>query len=120
MAIADLKIYFKQVEQQRNEMLDLMNQLDTALASGYYTEEQVEVFRQQYEVVNNNYERMAYEMHLLAIPNRHSRKMSKADQKLREKMTLVKCTDDYVLTENQDALVNFRKELLALTDTSEN
>lgn len=119
MAIADVKSYFRKVEKQYRELKGNLKDFDEAFAKGHITEDKLTEVKNWCNVVETNYERLAYIMHLLAIPNKHSKKLSRADEKLRKTLTLVKADEDYVLEENRDALVNLRKELEKLVNGDE-
>lgn len=111
MALADVKVYFKQVETQWLEAKNDLKDLEQALKDGYITEERLTDIKADFDIIDTNYQRLAYIMHLFAIPNRHSHKQSKAEQDLAKKLTLVQADDDYVGLENQDALTNLRKHI---------
>ena len=119
MAVADVKAYFKKVEKQYRELKDNMKDFDEAFAKGYITEDRLTEVKKWCNVVETNYERLAYIMHLLAIPNKHGKKLTKADEKLRQSLSMLKADENYVLVENQDALVNFRKEVEKLLNDEE-
>lgn len=81
------------------------------MKDGYITDERLNDIKADFDVIDTNYQRLAYIMHLFAIPNRHSRKQSKAEQDLVKKLTLVHANDDYVRLENSDALASLRKHI---------
>lgn len=111
MALADVKVYFKQVETQWFEAKNDLKDLEQALKDGHITEEHLEAIKADFDTIDTNYQRLAYIMHLFAIPNRHSRKQSHAEQELINKLTLVHADADYVKLENQNALTNLRKHI---------
>lgn len=114
MSLVDVKIYFKQVENQWFEAKTDLVDFEQALKDGYITEDRLESVKEDFAVIDENYQRLAYIMHLFAIPNRHSKHLTKADQKLADTLSLAKADTDYVLQENEDALVRLRADIKEL------
>lgn len=116
MALADVKTYFKQVEDQWFEAKADLADFEQALKDKHITEDQMADVKENFAILDENYQRLAYIMHLFAIPNRHSRKLTTADIKLANKLSLVGADEDYVLRENEDALKNLRAEIARLKE----
>ena len=116
MALADVKVYFKQVEDQWFEAKADLADFEQALKDKHITEDQLADVEENFAILDENYQRLAYIMHLFAIPNRHSRKLTQADLKLADKFSLVGADEDYVLKENEDALKNLRAEITRLKE----
>lgn len=114
MALADVKVYFKQVEDQWFEARHDLADFEQALKDGYITEDKLKDVKEDYAIIEANYQRLAYIMHLFAIPNRHSRTLTLADKKLVDKLSLVRANSNYVLQENQDALKKLRIDIKKL------
>lgn len=114
MALADVKIYFKQVEDQWFEARENLTDFEQALKEGYITEDRLACVKEDFAIIDDNYQRLAFIMHLFAIPNRHSKKLTQSDKMLIEKLSLAHADSTYVIKENEDALARLRADIKKL------
>lgn len=118
MALADVKAFFKQLQSQRDEMKADLADFENALAEGHITEDQLQSVKEDFDLVETNYQRVLYIMYLFDIPNRHSKKTKflQANRKLIEQFSLNKSDEDALITENENVIKHFRDELKRLKD----
>lgn len=109
MAVRDVKLYFLQVQNQYQELLDRVDDLEEALKDDILTEEQFETAKKSIDIVKDNYERLAYIMMLLNKPKR-SDKAIKYDKTYKEWYDYLSgASKEAIMKENYDALVDFRE-----------
>ena len=134
MALADVKIYFKQLEAQRNEMQADLADFEKAMRQGYITEDRLEDVKADFAIVDTNYQRVAYLIWLFEIPARKKQHKTKKqrqaayirkakaakhyaqDKELINKFSLAKSDMEAVLAENENVLLKFKEDLNKLID----
>lgn len=116
MALSDVKAFLKQQEAVRNEMKADMKDFEEALAAGHITEDQLTGIKEEFDLVDTNYQRLLYIMYLFEIPNRNSRrtKFLKANQNLIKQFSLNKSDAEAIKLENESALTQLRAEIKRL------
>ena len=116
MALADVKAYFKQVEQMRQDAKSDLEDFEQGLKDGYVTEDRVAEIRDEFAKIDTNYQRLLYIMWLFDIPNRRAKKVkfNKANQDLIARFSLAKSDAEAVQLENSDALAKLRQEIKLL------
>ena len=113
MAVADAKAYFLTLEKQRNELKADLDDFKKALEDGYITEDQLQGVYQDFDIVDTNYQRIAYFMWLLGLPRRH-KNMTREDKELLEKFKFVKSDEESIALENSDVMKYCRAEMKKL------
>lgn len=110
MALKHVKEYFIEVQNQYFEMLKDVSDFDKALKAGEVEQEQFDQAQEILNRVKDNYERLAFILHLFEKPRR-DKKHAKYNKQNPLLATHFKDDKVRVITENNDALKEF-KELL--------
>lgn len=85
MAVKDVNNYYNELLSQYLEMKEALKSLEEKATdeSSAVLNNQIEMIRKEVDIIKTNYERIAYIMYLLNMPNKKSKKSgySKAEQK---------------------------------------
>jgi len=113
MALRHVKKYFSQIASQYYQMTKMIEGFEKELKEGKVEESQVQTARNMIYPLKNNYDRMAYIIYLLNLPNDpKSRKNNEKDQlRLKNYFARVKADGDSIDFENKDVLENLKKFL---------
>lgn len=113
MALRHVKRYFSQIAAQYFQMTKMLEGFEKELREGTVEEWQVERARSMIKPLKDNYDRMAYIIYLLNLPNdSKSRKNNEKDQTLlKDYFSKVKADQDSIGFENKDVLENLKKFL---------
>ena len=118
MALIDVKDYYFKMLQQYLEMKKDMADFDSACKDGYITEEQLEIAKDDFNKVEQNYNRLSFIMYLFTIPrSKKNRKLYKNSQLHSDMLKLfqnLKSDANTVIDENTNLIAHFRKELSEL------
>ncbi len=120
MAIRDFREYLIKVRNQYLEAQADLKDFEQALKDGHITEEQLEGIKEELQVIETNYRRLAYTDYLICLPNRKAkqagfRKSTKELQTFSEKM---KSADSSVYAENENALRLIKEDIARLKNTT--
>lgn len=112
----DLKEYFVACQKQYNELQKALEEINKEIVEGHVTEEQKANFENYFNIVQTNYHRVSYMMHLLNKPPRfiqkwENKKALKEQQKLMEEYKKQNATSEQVLAENQEALDKLKEAI---------
>ena len=107
MALRHVKDFYKKQEKQYLKMLADSKEFDSLAKQGVVSSEQVENVHMMLSKLEENYKRLTYIMYLFALPNRDKKK----DKNKIIKDNLKEHSDEIMLQENEDVLVNFKKKL---------
>lgn len=105
--------YFLEQQALYVEMIDMLQQYNTAYEEGYLSDEQLEAMKKEINVCKDNYEFLAYIMMLLNKPNRTTREETEFQKGLYERVKGK--SREAVYDESKNALANL-KEILEYAD----
>lgn len=109
MAKVDVNTYFLQVQEQYLKMRRIIEEFNEELKTKRITQEQYDKTRKQYDIIEANYERLAYIMMLLNQPKKKKGKERDAREH-RGLYNRLKCASkEAILDENKDALIELKK-----------
>lgn len=113
MALRHVKKYFSQIATQYFQMAKMLEGFEKELKEGKIEESQVQTARAMIQPLKTNYDRMAYVIYLLNLPNDpRSRKNNEKDQvRLKNYFSRVKADQDGIEFEDKDVLENLKKFL---------
>lgn len=112
----DLKAYYVACQKQYNELQKVLEDINKEIAEGKVTEEQKASFENYFNIVQTNYQRISYMMHLLNKPPKfiqkfEDKKALKEQERLMEEFRKQNATDDQVLAENLDAIDKLKESI---------
>ena len=96
--------YFLELQATYVEMVDALQEYNTAYEEGYLSEEQVKSMKREVDIIKGNYEFMAYVMMLLNKPNRKDNQETEFQKGLYERVKGK--SRDAVLDESKNALAD--------------
>ncbi len=105
--------YFLEQQALLVEMINLLEQYNTAYEEGYLTEEQYKAVQKEVSVCKGNYEFLAYVLMLLNKPNRKSKEETLFQKGLYERVKGK--SREAIYDESKNALANM-KEILEEAD----
>lgn len=113
MAKKDVIKYFYQVQNEYMEMVDCLKDVQIAQKDGKVDREQLSQLQQEVSKIKINYERLAFIVMLLNLPQKSSKKekAKKAQGKLYQYFDDVLATDAAVINECEDVLKELKKHI---------
>lgn len=113
MAIFDVKKYYYNMLGQYIEMKNDLADFEEALKDGHITEDQLASVKEDIVQVENNFQRLAYIMYLLELPNRKNKKEKyiKSQVILKEFFETLGCDQSAVMKENECITAHLKAEL---------
>lgn len=109
MAKVDVNAYFLQVQEQYIKMRRIIDDFNEELKEKRVTQEHYDKVKRQYELIENNYERLAYFMMLLNQPKKKKGKERDAREH-RKLYDRLKCASkEAILDENKNALIELKQ-----------
>lgn len=121
MAVKDVRQYFYTVLMQYLEEKQNLADFEEALKNNLITEEQMQEAIDTVADLETNYNRLAYIMYLLDMPNRGSKKKAYVRQykTILDELEKLGADIESIKKENSDALIHFKAALKALTNKDE-
>lgn len=112
----DLKEYYVSLQKQYNELQKALEEINKEIAEGKVASEQKASFENYFNIVQTNYQRISYAMHLLNKPPKfiqkwEDKKALKEQNKLMEEFKKQNATSEQVLAENQEALDKLKEAI---------
>lgn len=101
--------YFLELQALLIELLDALQEYNTAYEEGYLTEEQEASMKKEIEIIKGNYEFMGYVMMLLNKPNRKDKQETEFQKGLYERVKGK--SREAVLDESKNALADITEIL---------
>jgi hypothetical protein len=112
MAVKHVKDYLYTIQQQYIEMKADLADMEEALKAGFITEDKLATVKENVEILETNYNRIAYINYLLDMPARKAKepKYNKQNKKQLEKFIAENATKEAVVEENTNALKIIKEE----------
>lgn len=113
MALIDVKLYYKQLEEQYLNMVTMMNEVDKEYKSGSISQEQFDFLVNQVQKVKENYERISYILFLFNIPKsqKNRKKFKNISTSLSKTYTKSHLDEKSLINENSYVLKEIEKTL---------
>lgn len=113
MAVKDVKEYFNKMADQYFEMKGVLEDFNEAFKNGQITEDRLDSVKEEVEIIQTNYERLAYIMYLIDLPVRKKKqpKFNKMNKKKLEELARQAATAEDVAEENDQAIENIKSEI---------
>lgn len=109
MAKVDVNAYFLQVQEQYVKMRKIIDEFNEELKEKRVTQEHYDKVRKQYDIIECNYERLAYIMMLLNQPKKKKGKERDAREHKKLYDRLKFASKEAILDENKNALIELEQ-----------
>ena len=121
MAKRDFDDYLLSVQSQVISLKSDLRDFEDGLKTGHVTEEQLAALKEEYQRIDDNYQRLLYVGYLLALPKQpwKKRAFKKKTADLEKYLTLKGTTKECILKENEATIQLIEQEIEKLTESDE-